>query len=316
MRHEQGFGTGPAAGTVCRGGVGVRRDRHACRHPSRRGHRRAWSRGRRPAGRGHRPWLPAGRQVPGPVGGCRPGGGGVHRQLRRRCHPGLDRGRLRRPGGQPSQPFRPTDPREDRRLRRLLRRRSGPIRASYRGAEGRRRSRCGAPPRWRTTRSSALRERTATFNHIKAMLIAGPESLRARYRGLSNSKLTTALASSRPPAQPVTAEEATAYSSCCPTPISADTFAIVRPVSMTRRAATRRAASCRYFGVQLFLFAPMKGILPCQTKSDEQRCPPDGVDLTYGSGLSGPRASAATCPSTLGCESRGVLTLLGAISLA
>ena len=63
----------------------------------------------------------------------------------------------------------------------------------------------------RTTRSSALRERTATINQIKAMLVAGPENLRARYRGLSNSKLTTALASTRPPAQPVTAEEATAY---------------------------------------------------------------------------------------------------------
>lgn len=51
----------------------------------------------------------------------------------------------------------------------------------------------------RTTRSSALRERTATINQIKAMLVAGPESLRARYRGLSNNKLTTALVSSRPP---------------------------------------------------------------------------------------------------------------------
>ncbi len=64
----------------------------------------------------------------------------------------------------------------------------------------------------RTTRSSAVRERTATINQIKAMLVAGPENLRARYRGLSNAKLTTALASSRPPAKPVTAEEATAYS--------------------------------------------------------------------------------------------------------
>lgn len=64
----------------------------------------------------------------------------------------------------------------------------------------------------RTSRSSALRERTATINEIKAMLIAGPEVLRARYRGLSNLKLTTVLATSRPPAQPVTAQEATAYS--------------------------------------------------------------------------------------------------------
>jgi transposase len=64
----------------------------------------------------------------------------------------------------------------------------------------------------RTTRSSALRERTATINRIKAMLVAGPERMRARYRGLSNSKLTAALASLPPSAQPVTAEEATAYS--------------------------------------------------------------------------------------------------------
>jgi len=64
----------------------------------------------------------------------------------------------------------------------------------------------------RTTRSSALRERTATINQIKAMLISGPESLRARYRDMSNTVLTTALAASRPTKEPVTAEEATAYS--------------------------------------------------------------------------------------------------------
>ena len=63
----------------------------------------------------------------------------------------------------------------------------------------------------RTTRSSALRERTATINQIKAMLIAGPERLRSRYRGLSNIRLTAALAASRPSARPVSAEEATAY---------------------------------------------------------------------------------------------------------
>src|SRR5450759_2286261 len=63
----------------------------------------------------------------------------------------------------------------------------------------------------RTTRSSALRERTATINQIKAMLIAGPEQLRSRYRGLSNIRLTAALAASRPSARPVSAEEATAY---------------------------------------------------------------------------------------------------------
>ncbi|MHA3947186.1 IS110 family RNA-guided transposase [Cellulomonas bogoriensis] len=63
----------------------------------------------------------------------------------------------------------------------------------------------------RTTRTSALRERTATINQIKAMLIAGPEPLRARYRGLSNTRLTATLAATRPTSAPVTATEATAY---------------------------------------------------------------------------------------------------------
>lgn len=63
----------------------------------------------------------------------------------------------------------------------------------------------------RTTRTSALRDRTATINQIKAMLIAGPEPLRARYRGLSNTGLTAALAATRPTTTPVTATEATAY---------------------------------------------------------------------------------------------------------
>lgn len=51
----------------------------------------------------------------------------------------------------------------------------------------------------RTTRTSALRERTATINQIKALLVAGPEWVRAKYRGLSNIKLIAALAASRPP---------------------------------------------------------------------------------------------------------------------
>lgn len=63
----------------------------------------------------------------------------------------------------------------------------------------------------RTTRSSAVKERTATINQIKAMLIAGPADLRTRYQGLSNSKLTTALAASRPNRTPVTAAETTRY---------------------------------------------------------------------------------------------------------
>ncbi|MFI7744671.1 IS110 family transposase [Kocuria rhizosphaericola] len=62
----------------------------------------------------------------------------------------------------------------------------------------------------RTTRTSGLRERTATINQIKALLVAGHERVRAKYRGLFN-KLLAALAASRPPAAPVTAEEATAY---------------------------------------------------------------------------------------------------------
>jgi len=63
----------------------------------------------------------------------------------------------------------------------------------------------------RTTRTSALRERTATIHQIKAMLIAGPDTLRARYRDLSNTRLTTTLALTRPSSTPVTAIEATAY---------------------------------------------------------------------------------------------------------
>lgn len=63
----------------------------------------------------------------------------------------------------------------------------------------------------RTTRSSAMRERTATINQIKAMLVSAPETLRAKYRALSNPKLINALAASRPVKTPVTAEEATAY---------------------------------------------------------------------------------------------------------
>lgn len=64
----------------------------------------------------------------------------------------------------------------------------------------------------RTSRSSALSARTATINQIKGMLVTAPEQLRARYRGLSNSKLVAALAATRPTATPVTADEATAYS--------------------------------------------------------------------------------------------------------
>ncbi|TLP90353.1 IS110 family transposase [Nesterenkonia salmonea] len=64
----------------------------------------------------------------------------------------------------------------------------------------------------RTSRTSALSARTATTNQIKAMLISGPEQLRSRYRGLSNMKLMTSLAASRPARIPVSAEEATAYS--------------------------------------------------------------------------------------------------------
>lgn len=64
----------------------------------------------------------------------------------------------------------------------------------------------------RTSRFSALSARTATTNQIKAMLIFGPEQLRARYRGMSNTKLMGALAFSRPTPAPVTAEEARAYS--------------------------------------------------------------------------------------------------------
>src|SRR5450830_971919 len=43
------------------------------------------------------------------------------------------------------------------------------------------------------------------------MLIAGPEPLRARHRGLSNTRLSATLAATRPTCTPVSATEATAY---------------------------------------------------------------------------------------------------------
>ncbi len=46
----------------------------------------------------------------------------------------------------------------------------------------------------------------------QGMLITAPEELRSRYRGLSNTKLITARAASRPTPTPVTVAEATAYS--------------------------------------------------------------------------------------------------------
>lgn len=64
----------------------------------------------------------------------------------------------------------------------------------------------------RTTRSSAVRDRTATINQIKAMLVASPDSLREKYRGLTTAKLINALAATRPPAEPITATESTAVS--------------------------------------------------------------------------------------------------------
>lgn len=64
----------------------------------------------------------------------------------------------------------------------------------------------------RTARSSAVRDRTATINQIRAMLIASPEDLREKYRGLTTAKLINTLAATRPPAEPVTAAEATAMS--------------------------------------------------------------------------------------------------------
>lgn len=64
----------------------------------------------------------------------------------------------------------------------------------------------------RTTRSSAVRDRTATINQIKAMLVASPDSLREKYRGLTTAKLINALAATRPPAEPVTAAESTVVS--------------------------------------------------------------------------------------------------------
>ncbi|RII40857.1 IS110 family transposase [Galactobacter valiniphilus] len=64
----------------------------------------------------------------------------------------------------------------------------------------------------RSSRSSALSARTATINQIKGLLVTAPEQLRARYRGLSSTKLIAVLAATRPTATPVSANEATAYS--------------------------------------------------------------------------------------------------------
>lgn len=63
----------------------------------------------------------------------------------------------------------------------------------------------------RTTRESAVRDRTATINQLKGMLIAAPESVRATYRQMSTTTLVTALTATRPPAEPGTALEATRY---------------------------------------------------------------------------------------------------------
>ena len=63
----------------------------------------------------------------------------------------------------------------------------------------------------RSARESAVRDRTATINQIKAMLTSAPESLRSGYRGLTTPRLVAVLALSRPPRQPVTAEECARY---------------------------------------------------------------------------------------------------------
>ena len=49
----------------------------------------------------------------------------------------------------------------------------------------------------RTTRSAAVRDRTAAINQIRAMLVSAPESLRQKYRGLTTSRLVAALAATR-----------------------------------------------------------------------------------------------------------------------
>lgn len=64
----------------------------------------------------------------------------------------------------------------------------------------------------RTTRTSAVHDRTATINQIKAMLVAAPDDLRMKYRGLTTMKLINTLAATRPSTTPVTAVESTAVS--------------------------------------------------------------------------------------------------------
>ena len=54
----------------------------------------------------------------------------------------------------------------------------------------------------RTARTSAMKARTIAINQIRSLLVSAPETIRAKYRGLSTSAMITALARSRPSGHP------------------------------------------------------------------------------------------------------------------
>jgi len=62
----------------------------------------------------------------------------------------------------------------------------------------------------RAERSSAMRAKVAAINQIKSVLVAAPEAIRAKYRGLANPALIAALERSRPSRNPSDPDEATA----------------------------------------------------------------------------------------------------------
>ena len=61
----------------------------------------------------------------------------------------------------------------------------------------------------RTERNSAMRARVAVINQIKGLLVAAPETLRARYRALTTPALIAALARCRPSGSPTDPETTT-----------------------------------------------------------------------------------------------------------
>ncbi|WP_400160649.1 IS110 family transposase [Arthrobacter sp. BPSS-3] len=62
----------------------------------------------------------------------------------------------------------------------------------------------------RTARTSAMKARTIAINQIRSLLVAAPETIRSKYRGLPTSAMITALARSRPSGHPAETEHITA----------------------------------------------------------------------------------------------------------